>query len=136
MATVLGIDPGTVQTAYAVWNGKSVTDCDIVPNERMLELIRGNRWPDLPMFIEMMASFGMPVGKEIFETVFWIGRFWEVWDIKEQPWKLVYRQEVKLFLCHSAKAKDSNVSQALRDKYGEVGTKKKKGPLYGVRKDI
>jgi hypothetical protein len=134
---VLGVDPGTTQTAYALWDGKHVLECDIVPNERMLEMVRGNHWDaNLPLFIEMVASYGMPVGKEIFETVLWIGRFVEVWDIKEQPWKLIYRQEVKLFHCHQARAKDSNIAQALRDKYGQVGTKKSPGPLYGVKKDI
>jgi len=133
---VLGIDPGTTQTAYALWNGQQVVECGLVPNEQMHDMLCGEKWPGVPMFIEMVASYGMAVGKEIFQTVFWIGRFVEVWDIKQQDWKLVYRLEVKLHHCHSARAKDANVSQALRDKYGEVGTKKQPGPLFGVKKDI
>jgi hypothetical protein len=133
---VLGIDPGTVQTAFALWNGQKVVECDIVPNQKMLEMLRGEHWAPIPIFVEMVASYGMPVGKEIFETVLWIGRFVETWDLRDRAWKLVYRQEVKLFHCHTSKAKDSNIAQALRDKYGEVGTKKTPGPLYGVKKDI
>lgn len=134
---VLGIDPGTTETAYALWDGHKVIECAIVPNQQMLELVRGDHWGDtIPMFIEMVASYGMAVGKEVFETVFWIGRFVEVWDIKEQGWRLVYRQEVKLHHCHSSKANDSNIRTALIDRFGQVGTKKAQGPLYGVKKDI
>jgi hypothetical protein len=135
-SVVLGVDPGTVQTAYALWDGKKVLECDIVPNPQMLDLLCGERWASVPLFVEMIASYGMPVGKEIFETVLWIGRFVQVWDIKELPWKLVYRHAIKLHHCRSAKAKDPNVSQALRDRFGQVGTKKHPGPLYGVKKDI
>lgn len=133
---VLGIDPGTVQTAYALWNGQKVLECAIIPNDRMLEMIRGDHWGSTPLFIEMMQSYGKRVGKEVFETVFWIGRFVEVWDIKELPWKLVFRIDIKMHHCHTARANDADVSQALRDKYGAVGTKKNNGPLYGVKKDI
>jgi hypothetical protein len=134
--SIIGIDPGTDQTAYVIWNGKTVAESSILPNKEMLELVRGNRWDGLPMFVEMIASFGMPVGKEVFNTVLWIGRFCEVWDIKEQPWKLVYRQDIKLHLCQSVRAKDSNVAQALRDRFGPVGTKKQKGALYGIKSHL
>ena len=34
------------------------------------------------------------------------------------------------------KAKDSNIRQALIDRFGEVGTKKNQGFFYGFKKDI
>ena len=34
------------------------------------------------------------------------------------------------------KAKDSNIRQALIDRFGEVGTKKNKGFFYGFKSDI
>ena len=88
------------------------------------------------LVIEMVASYGMPVGTDIFETCVQIGRF-------EQAWKgetaRIFRREVKLHLCNNVRAKDSNVWQALVDRYGPgkakaVGTKKAQGPLYGVTK--
>lgn len=89
--------------------------------------------------VEMIASYGMPVGREVFETCLWIGRFMQAWHSPEAV-RLVYRRDVKLHLCGTAKAKDSNVRQALLDLFPrtgggatpQVGTKAKPGPLYGV----
>jgi hypothetical protein len=74
----------------------------------------------------------MPVGREVFETCVWIGRFQQVWRDPEAV-KLVYRRDVKLHLCGNSRAKDANIRQALIDKLGPVGTKAAPGPLYGVR---
>jgi len=46
---------------------------------------------------------------------------------------------VKLHLCGSARAKDTNIRQALIDRYGgsaAIGKKAAPGPLYGVSKDV
>ena len=97
-------------------------------------------WGGLQPVIEMVASYGMPVGREVFETVRWIGRFHEAFGGAEY----VYRKDVKIHLCQSMRAKDANVRQAILDlfppagggKVPQVGTKLQPGPLYGVRKDI
>jgi hypothetical protein len=62
----------------------------------------------------------------------WIGRFQEAWRFPSQVRK-VYRQQVKLHLCGSPRAKDANIRQALLDKLGPQGTKKAPGPTYGVK---
>ena len=82
----------------------------------------------------MIASYGMPVGKEVFETCVWIGRFIQARTC--QPFCYIYRKEEKINLCGSMKAKDSNIRQALIDRFGEVGTKKQQGFFYGFKKDI
>ena len=87
--------------------------------------------PDIALAIEMIASYGMAVGREVFETCVWIGRFKQAYPDPDAV-KLVYRKDVKLHLCGSARAKDANIRQALIDKLGPVGTKKAPGPLYGV----
>jgi hypothetical protein len=129
---ILSIDPGTIQSAYVLWDvpTDSIIDKKIVPNDIMLHIIKENQ--EAYVFIEMVASYGMPVGKEVFETVLWIGRFVQV----SNKYRLVYRKDVKMYWCHSMKAKDSNIRQALIDKYGEPGTKNNQGKLYGVSKDI
>jgi hypothetical protein len=48
----------------------------------------------------------------------------------------IYRAEEKMNLCYSMKAKDSNIRQALIDRFGEVGTKNNPGFFYGFKKDI
>ena len=86
--------------------------------------------------IEMVASYGMPVGKEVFETVRWTGRFQQAFW-KPENVNLVYRKDVKMHLCHSMRAKDPHVWQAILDLYGgkdkAVGNKANPGPLYGVK---
>jgi len=87
----------------------------------------------------MIASYGMAVGREVFETCLWIGRFMECARDPEAV-NLVYRRDVKLHLCGTSKAKDANIRQALLDmfprtgggKTPQVGTKGQPGPLFGV----
>ena len=80
------------------------------------------------MVIEMFQGFGMSVGATVFETVFWIGRFCEAW---KGPFHRIFRKDVKIHLCNNMRAKDSNISQALRDRFGEKPTKLKPNPVYG-----
>ena len=49
---------------------------------------------------------------------------------------MIYRKEEKINLCGSMKAKDSNIRQALLDRFGIVGTKKEPGWFYGMKKDM
>lgn len=93
--------------------------------------------------IEMVASYGMAVGAEVFETCVWIGRFFEVTKrhVRCDP-ELVKRLAVKVHHCHSAKAKDANIRQALADRfapgqpnYGK-GTKASPGWFYGFHADV
>ena len=76
----------------------------------------------------MIASYGMPVGKEVFDTCVWIGRFIEDMNCIPQDritvTEYIYRKDEKMNICHSMKAKDSNIRQALIDRFGVVGTKK------------
>ena len=74
--------------------------------------------------IEMIASYGMAVGKEVFDTCVWIGRFKQIANSLEIDVEYIYRKEEKMNLCHSMRAKDSNIRQALIDRFGVVGTKK------------
>lgn len=88
--------------------------------------------------IEGIQSYGMAVGADVFETAEMIGRIRQAFGYHKTT--KIYRKEVKLFLCGSLRAKDANVSQAIRDLYPatgggkkpSVGTKAQPGPLYGV----
>lgn len=135
---IVAIDPGTEQSAYIAWHGGRfgvppyVDRLGIVPNAQLVKILRA--WYDpsgAPMLIiEKVESFGMAVGWETFETVFWSGRFAQAWGA---PFDRIGRREIKLHLCGSARAKDANIRQALIDRFGPPGTKKKPGTLYGVK---
>jgi hypothetical protein len=133
---ILGIDPGPEQSGYVMLDGEKIKDVGVVPND---ELIQYMSWDDrwwwrYRVAIEMIASYGMPVGADVFRTCIWIGRF-----IHEnaQGWAspeiLVTRIEVKSHLCHNSRAKDANIRQALIDRLGPPGTKAAPGPTYGVK---
>lgn len=135
---ILALDPGTERTAYVQLVSGEIAAHGIVPNAEMLRML--DRGGDMStqhgrplLAVEMIASYGLPVGREVFETCVWIGRFVQVWH----PWahEFVYRKEVKLHLCYSARAKDPHVRQALIDLYGKPGTKAKPGPTYGLHGD-
>ncbi len=128
MTTILAIDPGTEQSGWCLFNG-TVLGSGVAPNAAILTLPRATT---MTLAIEMVASYGMPVGREVFETVRWIGRFQQAWHAPEEV-RLIYRRDVKLHLCGSMRAKDPHVWQALLDKLGPVGTKANPGPLYGVK---
>lgn len=130
---ILAIDPGTVQSGWCVLRHSRVSSSGVTPNTEMLGAIQA--YSDAgceTLAIEMVASYGMPVGREVFETVRWIGRFQQAWRDPEAV-RLIYRRDMKLHLCGSMKAKDANVWQALLDKLGPVGTKVAPGPLFGVK---
>lgn len=138
---ILAIDPGTTQSGYCAFDGESVNAAGVMPNEEMLQYLTRAHWSinGYAIALEMIASYGMAVGKEVFETCVWIGRFQQAWHAPESVRK-VYRQEVKLHLCGTARAKDANIRQALIDmfpatgggKTPQIGTKTAPGPLYGV----
>ena len=137
MNALLAIDPGTTHSGWVHLNEGRVVECGIVPNETMLWRIE-QAWPTAsyyPVAIEMIASYGMAVGKEVFETCVWIGRFVQV--AGPDRVRLVYRKDVKMHLCGTPRAKDANIRQALIDRYGgkaeAIGSVKRPGPLYGVK---
>jgi hypothetical protein len=141
---ILALDPGNEQTGYVRFDEGRVVGSGILPNCEVLELVERSAatfgYTDL-LAIEMIASYGMPVGAEVFDTCVWIGRFIQKWlkddDLVEPlPYRQVYRREVKIHLCGTSKAKDGNIRQALIDKLGPQGTKKNPGPTYGVKSHI
>ena len=89
-----------------------------------------------PVYIEMVASYGMAVGRDVFETCRWIGRFTEACEVQNRTVHMIFRRDVKLHHCMSARAKDANVRQVLLDKYGSPGTKKNPVLTYGLKKDL
>jgi len=131
--TVLAIDPGPTESGFVVLRDGHVWDSGVLVNEAMLERLKHHALvDDYALAIEMIASYGMPVGREVFETCVWIGRYMQAWRSPAAV-RLVYRKDVKLHLCGSPRAKDPNVRQALLDKLGPQGTKKSPGPCYGVK---
>ncbi len=128
---ILAIDPGTTESGWVHLRRGKVIESGVLRNGDMLHQVQAAHGIDV-LAIEMVASYGMAVGKEVFETVRWIGRFQQAWRSPESV-RLVYRKDVKLHLCGSPRAKDANIRQALIDLVGPQGKKAAPGPTYGVR---
>ena len=135
---VLAIDPGTEKSGWVIYDhGKrEIQAKGIDKNADLLDKFRGD---GAKVVIEMIASYGMPVGKDVFETCVWIGRFIDAFGGEEWVDR-IYRKEVCLHLCQSNRASDANIRRALLDMFPKtgggkeesVGIKAAPGPLYGV----
>lgn len=138
---LLAIDPGPEESAWLLYNVDDAIPLEWAKEDNLTVRHVLSTWPANYCAIECVQSFGMPVGKTTFETVEWCGRFIESWSRKtgRDPLR-IYRTDVKMHLCHSVKATDATIRQALIDMYGPgrpkaVGTKTDRGPLYGLARD-
>lgn len=136
----LAIDPGNEDTAFVLMDENFIPyDKGKIKNTELIKKCRKNSFGTNGelhfdyLVIEMVASYGMPVGKTVFDTCVWIGRFVEACHV---PYTRIYRMQEKMDLCQTMRAKDSNIRQALIDRFGKVGTKKNPGFFYGFKKDI
>lgn len=135
MTPILAIDPGYELSAWVRFDGVSVLAHGIEPNADLLD--RLDRERSAHVTLEAIESFGMAVGREVFETVWWTGRFFEAASRTGAETSRVPRKAVKLHLCGTARAQDSNIRVALCDRFGGTpaakGTKKAPGPLFGIK---
>lgn len=144
---VLAIDPGNTESAFCVVGSDALRPLTFakLPNEEVLRIVR-----ILPtaiieadvVVIERVASYGMAVGRDVFETCEWLGRFTEAAISRGIPVEYVYRKDEKLHICGDVRAKDSNIRRALIDRFAEhdlqngKGTKKKPDFFWGFAADI
>jgi hypothetical protein len=131
--TLYGLDPGTTQSALIL--SGSMVNGQIFDNPDLLSYFRNrpSQHTRPILVIEQIEGMGMAVGREVFETVCWSGRFCEAWEAHGWPVVWLTRRAVKLHLCGTSRAKDTNVRQALLDRYGGKAATKKGGPLYGMK---
>lgn len=146
MQFICAIDPGNIESAYVLVDehlrpisfGKQSNELMWV---KMVDAVAQLRQEDKVYFaIEMIASYGMPVGREVFETCVWIGKMLE--RLKHYRVELITRQEEKLTICHSPRANDATIRLALVDRFAPntsnngKGTKASPGWFYGFHHDI
>lgn len=140
---IIAIDPGPTKSALVYLEDGRPTFTLLDANERVRDALMMDcgtffAFDEMAtVVIEQIESFGMPVGREIFETVFWAGRFAECWG---GPWARVTRKAVKLHHCGNTRAKDPNIRQAIIDRFGgqekAIGRKATAGPLYAIKADL
>jgi hypothetical protein len=136
MTTILAVDPGSFQSAWLQFDGTKPGAFGITGNDTLTKALRTGGLPDV-VVIEKIESYGMAVGAEVLDTVWWTGRFAEA--ASRSTVVMLPRRIVKLTLCGDSRAKDANVRQALIDRFGgstAIGRKAAPGPLYGISRDV
>lgn len=142
MTRILAIDPGSSESGWVIYDageGRPVgAGKDINPTVHgMLSDPFAAGWD--VVVIEWTSPRGMLGSLQLFEALWWAGRFAEAAN------RTVVRLErgaVKAHLCGKTAAKDAMVTAALVDRFGgiggraaAVGVKAAPGPLYGVKAD-
>lgn len=143
---ILAIDPGNTQSGWCIVDGETMKPQDFgkTDNDELLDsferLIRVYQ-VDV-VVIEMVACYGMPVGREVFETCVWIGRLTEKSKQLQKDVQYITRKDEKMNICHSMKANDATIRRALIDRFAKhdlkngKGTKKNPDWFYGFKSDI
>lgn len=143
---ILAIDPGNIKSGWVVMDSDTFQPLlfDKSENEDLMNRLDNicNEYRIKSAAIEMIACYGMAVGKSVFDTCIWIGKFTERLECRGISIDYILRKDEKINLCGTMKAKDSNIRRALIDRFAKVdlkngkGTKKNPDWFYGFKADI
>lgn len=141
---ILAIDPGNLYSAYCLIDADTLRPLQfgkVLNDDLRADILNGSLSYDRAV-IEKVASYGMAVGAEVFDTCVWIGIFTEDIAFKGCKADYLFRREEKLHICHDSRAKDSNIRIALIDRFAQhdkrngKGTTKNPDWFFGFRADI
>ncbi len=142
MATMLALDPGNRETGFCYVDTatRAPLQGGKEPNDFVSEIARTCTDFDVAA-IEIIESYGMAVGRDVFETCEWIGRFKQIFDDRGISYHIITRKEEKLTICGSPRANDTTIRHALIDRFAShdfrsgKGTKANPDFFYGFRAD-
>lgn len=130
MGKVLAIDPGNIDSAYCVIDDETLRPLyyDKVSNAVLASMIKDGHFDYISeAAVERVASYGLAVGRSVFETCEWIGRFSQLIENDGKVVSYVYRKDEKLHICGDSRAKDANIRRALIDRFAQHDLKNGKG---------
>ena len=145
---LLAIDPGDVQSAFCFMDIDTYRPLYFAKEKNedaMAYMIMYCVNPQnnvTNVAIEMLQSYGMPVGKTTLFTALWCGRFHERLSDYVENIDYIYRKDEKICLCGQMRAKDSNIRQALIDRFAKFDFKQGKGSkdnpdwFFGFKADM
>lgn len=127
--SILGIDPGPTESAYCLIDDSyQIVAADKIKNENLLNVMDAMQL--VHVAIESIQSYGMPVGREVFDTCYMIGRIIQRCDDTCVPYTLIPRPEYTRRICGVGKVTDAILRQALLLRFG--GDKKGE-PLFQLK---
>lgn len=130
---ILGVDPGPLESAFAlVSRGYCIFSADKFPNERFWDR------RDSPLYcreveevaVESIQSYGMAVGRSVFDTCYTIGRIQQICCEIPVPCYLYPRPEYARALAGGSRITDSLLRRSLLLRFG--GDRKGE-PLHMLR---
>lgn len=140
---LLAIDPGNRLTGYCLMDENYRPHCKgKIPNADMLEFITSHAVEIDHIAVEMIVSYGMAVGAEVFETCVMVGRIEQLAAQLGIPVDRITRMEEKQFICFDSRAKDANIRRGLIERFAVhdlakgTGTKKNPDWFYGFAGDM
>lgn len=147
MTLTVAIDPGSAQSAIVVYcpRDRAVLRHHLEPNAEAFQRVANLRalYPEAVAVCELTRPYALHGPKGAFfpaqvqDATLWAGRFWGAWG--GDGWHLLDRRAVKLALLGRQSGGDSDVRDAILDRFGgrvtAVGRKAQPGPLYGISRD-
>jgi Holliday junction resolvasome RuvABC endonuclease subunit len=116
MMKILGIDPGSEESAYAIIDKNyTVLDAAKIPNADMVNLID---YRFAVVAVESIQSYGMAVGRSVFETCYMIGRIQQQCIPFDVPCILYPRPVYAKAIAGVGRVNDSILRQALLLRFG------------------
>ncbi|RMH26835.1 MAG: hypothetical protein D6692_08545 [Planctomycetota bacterium] len=145
---VFAIDPGPRKSGVVWWDGSGIREHATLSLPGLRERLEFFAY-EAPLHgaayvvIERIACYGMAVGEDVLETCVITGHLLEHCMALEIPTWRIPRRDVKMHVCGTMRAKDSNIMQALVDRFADTeqhgrlgkGTKKNPGFFFGFKSD-
>lgn len=115
---ILAIDPGNEKSGYVCFDSLEYRPLSFgkLDNAKLLACIQPMAMGAHALAIEYPQPRGQPMYTQLVDTIFWIGRFVER---AGKPWTPIDRKDVKMTLCGSPRAKDSNIRAALISRFSQ-----------------
>ena len=135
---VLGIDQGTYQSAWVLWNGQTVLGHGIEPNFILIDRLRNWPMPYPDFAIEELVSYGPKTAShELLDAAYIGGVFVGTWPGILHITRM-RRVDIKKHLCGTiAGVNDAVLRGELIHRFGgkekAVGKKATPGPFYGIK---
>jgi len=133
---IIGIDPGTEKSGFVVYDfdSRTLIENGTFPNENILRYNRFATLLSAEICIECPENFGMVVGHHIFDTLFFIGRFYQSLldgGFERNKIHRIKRGDIKYAVIGKRGGKDADIRAAMIARYGD--TLKKTAKTYKLK---
>lgn len=113
MKKLWAIDPGSETSSFVTFEDNRIYTFGTLWNRDLKYYLDKN---NSDVVCEWLSSYGKPVGKEVFETAFWVGMFFG----RNEGYRLTRREVKKILGLTKPKTTDAVVRAAMIERWGKV----------------